>query len=570
MSDWPSHCDLVVIGSGASGLTAALTAASLGLDVIVLEKDRQFGGTSAWSGGWMWIPRNPLAREAGFDEPFETSLTYLRHELGDDFQENLVRRFLEQGPRMIAFLRDDNGLQFVDGNRIPDFHDRTQGAGSGGRSLCSAPFDGRALGERIKDLKEPLAEISPFGMGIASGPDLKNFFDVFSKPKAFWHVMKRVVRHFSDMLRHGRGMHLVNGNALVAQLIKALDERGVRLVQTCPVQALLYESGHVAGVQTQYGPIHARWGVVLATGGFPHDLQRKAQFFPHAAPTGHAHHSAAPLTNTGDGLRLGEQAGGFVRTDLAHAGAWAPVSLVPKADGSEGRFPHLVERAKPGLVMVLRNGQRFANEADAYHDVMQALFKATPQGAPYEAFLVCDHRFQRRYGLGRARPRPFALGYWLRNGYLKRAHTLAGLARACAIDGAAFERTIAEYNQHAVAGHDPHFHRGESAYNRIQGEADHRPNPCVAPIVDPPFYAVKIVPGSLGTFAGLKTNEDAQVLDREGKAIEGLYAVGNDMASVMGGHYPAGGITLGPGMTFAYIAAHHASGVPLTNNHTGP
>ena len=558
-------CDLVVVGSGASGLTCALTAVSLGLDVVLVEKESQFGGTSAWSGGWMWIPRNPLAREAGIDEPLDRPLNYLRNELGAQFDEAMARRFLEQGPQMVSFLRDDAGLKFVDGNRIPDFHDKTPDAGIGGRCLCSAPYDGRDLGLRLKDLREPLEEISPFGMGIASGLDLKNFFDAFYKPKAFWHVAKRVLRHWIDYLLHGRGLHLVNGNALVAQLMKSFEDRGGRVILNCPVDALLLENGQINGVKTQQGLIKARRAVVLAAGGFPHDLERKAALFPHA-PNGQAHYSAAPLTNTGDGLRLGETVGGQVRTDLAHAGAWAPVSLVPKDNEPDGRFPHLVERAKPGIIMVLRTGLRFANEADAYHDLMQALFEAVPAGQPYEAFMICDHLFQRRYGLGRARPRPFPLGHWLRNGYLKRGKTIAELAKACGIDGLALEQTIALYNHHAAQGLDPQFHRGESAYNRIQGEADHKPNPCVAPIVEGPFYAVKIVPGSLGTFAGLRTNVDAQVLDQSGQAIKGLYAVGNDMASMMGGHYPAGGITLGPGMTFAYIAAHHASGVPLTNN----
>ena len=559
------HTDLVVVGSGASGLTAAFTAASLGLDVVVVEKEPHLGGTSAWSGGWMWIPRNPLAQEAGIDEPLEAPLDYLRHELGPQFDEAMAQRFLEQGPRMIAFLRDEAKMTFVDGNKIPDFHDKTPGAGLGGRSLCAAPFDGRRLGARLKDVREPLPEISPFGMGIASGLDLKNFFDAFLKPKAFWHVTKRVVRHWLDVVIHGRGMHLVNGNALVAQLLAALDARGVKILLQCPVVSLIQSEGRITGVKTAQGVITSRCGVVLAAGGFPHDLARKAALFPHA-PTGHEHQSAAPLTNTGDGLRLGEEVGGHVRTDLAHAGAWAPVSLVPNDKGPAGRFPHLVERAKPGLIMVLRNGLRFANEADAYHDLMQALFKAMPAGEAPEAFMICDHRFQRRYGLGRARPRPFPLDPWLNNGYLKRGHSIAELAQACGIDAQALVQTVTEYNHHAAQGRDPAFHRGESAYNRIQGEADHSPNPCVAPLLEAPFYAVKIVAGSLGTFAGLKTNQDAQVLSEAGEPLSGLYAVGNDMASMMGGHYPAGGITLGPGMTFGFIAAHHASGVPLANN----
>ena len=239
---------------------------------------------------------------------------------------------------------------------------------------------------------------------------------------------------------------------------------------------------------------------------------------------------------------------------------------MPKPDGEPGRFPHLVERAKPGALMVRRDGRRFCNEADSYHDVMQALFAATPVGEPAEAWLLCDHRFLRRYGLGRVRPRPFPIRPWLSNGYLMRGATIAELAAACGIDAAGLARTLEAYNAAAAEGRDPEFGRGETPYNRIQGAADNRPNPCVAPLGPGPFYAVRIVPGSLGTFAGLKTDAHARVLDNHDAPIPGLYAVGNDMSSMMAGRYPAGGITLGPAMTFGYVAAHHAGGVPLANN----
>jgi len=309
--------------------------------------------------------------------------------------------------------------------------------------------------------------------------------------------------------------------------------------------------------------------VVLAAGGFPHDVARKAAMFPHA-PTGREHWSAAPESNTGDGIRLGETAGGEMRGDLSDAGAWAPVSLVPHDDGSTGRFPHLVERAKPGLIMVRSDGRRFANEADSYHDVMTALFAATPTDAPVEAWAICDHAFLRHYGLGRVRPRPFPILPWLRNGYLKRGDSVEALAGQCGIDGAALANTITHFNRFAAEGNDPAFDRGGTPYNRIQGDLGHKPNPCVAPLVTKPFYAVKIVAGSLGTFAGLRTDEHARVLDSHARAIAGLYAVGNDMASIMAGRYPAGGITLGPAMTFGYVAAHHAGGIPLDNNRSAP
>jgi succinate dehydrogenase/fumarate reductase flavoprotein subunit len=563
-------CDLVIVGSGAAGLSAAVTAAHLGLDVIVIEKDRQLGGTSAWSGGWLWVPRNPLAVAAGIVEDIDAPLAYLRAELGEGFDEPLARRFLTEAPRMIRFMQDNTAVDFVDGNAIPDFHDTSEGAASGGRSVCAAPYDGRKLGQRIADLKPPLDLIAPFGMGIAAGADLRHFFSATRTWVSFWHVSKRVLRHLTDLVRYGRGMQLVAGNALVARLLRSADDAGVRIVTATPARELIRDAdGTVTGLITRDGQtITARRGVVLAAGGFPHDPKRKAAMFPHA-PKGREHFSAASRGNTGDGLRLGETAGGTVRQDLPHAGAWAPVSLVPEADGATGHFPHLAERAKPGLIMVREDGQRFGNEADSYHDLMQALFAATPTGETPACWMIADHAFQRRYGLGRSRPRPFPLRHWIANGYLKRSQTITGLGLICGIDPTGLEATIARVNADAASGQDSAYGRGSSAYNRIQGDPGQKPNPCVRPLGRGPFYGVRIVPGSLGTFAGLDTDVDARVLDSSGAPVPGLYAVGNDMASIMRGRYPAGGITLGPAMTFGYIAAHHAAGVPLDNNHTG-
>jgi succinate dehydrogenase/fumarate reductase flavoprotein subunit len=475
----------------------------------------------------------------------------------------MVSTFLAEGPRMIDFFRRETALDFVAGATIPDFHDRSPGAGFGHRSVSAAPYDARALGPRLADLEPPLDLVAPFGMGIASGADLRHFFDVRRKLGSFLHVAKRVARHAADLLRHGRGMTLVGGNALVARLLESADDRGVRFLTATAARAPLLEGGRVVGLVVE-GPtgrrlLRARRGVVLAAGGFPHDTARKARLFPHA-PTGREHHSAAPEANTGDGLSIGESAGGWVRDDLLHAGAWAPVSLVPRRDGTIGRFPHLIERGKPGLIMVTRDGRRFADEADSYHDVMSALFAATPPGEPVRAWMICDARFLARYGLGRVRPFPFPRRPWLRNGYLKRGRDLAALAAACGIDPTGLTATVERFNGPARRGDDPEFHRGMSAYNRLQGEPDHAPNPCVAPIERAPYYAVEILPGSLGTFAGLATDAHARVLDRADRPIPGLWAVGNDMSSLMAGRYPAGGITLGPAMTFGFVAAQDAAG----------
>ncbi|ACO78229.1 succinate dehydrogenase/fumarate reductase flavoprotein subunit [Azotobacter vinelandii CA] len=560
----PEYCDVLVLGSGAAGLAAAVTAAEQGLDVLVAEKEPWLGGTSAWSGGWLWIPRNPLAIAEGVVEDAEQPETYLRHELHSERLDARMEAFLEQGPRMVEFFQRRTAVQFFSGSRMPDFHE-SPGFVRGGRSLCAQPFDGRQLGPWIERLRPPLDLISLAGMGIAGGVDLAHFFNARRSPRSALYVAGRLLRHFRDLLWHSRGMHLVNGNALVARLLKSALDRRVRLFTEAPARDLLRDGEAVVGARIERGgallEVRARRGVVLACGGFPHDQRRIAQLFVHA-PSGSEHLSAAPKGNTGDGLRLGESVGGQVAGDLANPAAWAPVSRVPRGDGGFSGFPHLLERAKPGFIAVRRDGRRFVNEADSYHDFMSALFAATPADEVAQAWLICDQRAQRHYGLGWSRPFPFPTRPWVRKGYLHKAASLGELARQCGIDARQLEATVAAFNLGAERGVDPQFGRGASAYNKAQGEALHGPNPSLGALLRAPFYALKLVPGSLGTFAGLRTDAEARVLGEGGAPIPGLYAVGNDMAHVMNGHYPSGGITLGPGMTFGYIAGRALAARP--------
>ncbi|MER2297870.1 MAG: FAD-dependent oxidoreductase [Pseudomonas sp.] len=548
----PLDCDVLVIGSGASGLAAAVTAAHHGLSVIVAEKASQLGGTSAWSGGWLWIARNPLAVAEGIIEAHDAPERYLRAQTHSAELDARQRAFLQHGPQMVAFFQQHTAVQFQCGSTMPDMREG-DGSSAGGRLLCAQPYDGRLLGQWLHKLRPPLDIVSLAGMGIAGGADLAAFFNARHSPKAAWHVGKRLLRHGRDLLLHRRGLHLVNGNALVARLLRSALDREVTLL-TDKAATRLLGAERIEGAQFADGQvIRARRGVVLACGGFAHDRQRIAQLMPHA-PDGLAHYSAAPPHNCGDGLRLGEQVGGQLGPQLPQAGAWAPISRVPRRDGSVGNFPHLIDRAKPGFIAVRRDGRRFVNEADCYHDFMNALFAASPPGQAPEAWLICDHRAQRRYGIGWAKPFPFPLGAYQRCGYLLSAETLAELAQRCGIDAAQLQLTVAEFNRHAAHGQDPVFQRGSSAYNRAQGEPLHRPNPALRPLGRGPFHAVKLLPGSLGTFAGLQTDALARVLDEAQQPIPGLFAVGNDMHSIMAGHYPSGGITLGPGMTFGYLA----------------
>ena len=348
--------------------------------------------------------------------------------------------------------------------------------------------------------------------------------------------------------------------------MRSVLDKGVRLWNDAPVAALIRKDGRVTGavIQTATGEktVMARHGVVLAAGGFPHDYKRHAEHFDHA-PKGVGHHSAAPPENTGDGLTLAEGVNGALDFELENSGAWAPVSLVPDGKGGHKRFPHLIERAKPGIIAVDATGKRFVNEADSYHDFMSALLRTAPAGETPRSWLIADHRAQRRFGLGFSKPFPFPLSPYLRSGYLKRGRTLDDLAAECGLPSAQLKATVERFNAQARKGDDPDFDRGKSAYNRVQGVADHRPNPSLAPLENGPFYAVELVPGSLGTFAGIKTSPKGEVLDTSGAPIAGLYACGNDAASIMGGNYPSGGITIGPAMTFGYVIGRSLAGLPV-------
>ncbi|WP_278103191.1 FAD-dependent oxidoreductase [Microbacterium proteolyticum] len=551
--------DIVVVGAGAGGLAAAVSAAHRGSSVLVLEADETCGGATAWSGGWLWAPRSILAKAEGVDESIDDVKSYLRAALGDDYDEERITAFLEAAPEMIEFFHTRTALKFVPGSKINDIYGDLPHAGTGNRSAGAKPINARKLSPAVRRLlRGQLYETSFLGMGIMAGPDLGAFLSAArGSVKGLWHCFWRFGFHLWDLVLHRRGWQLVNGTALVGRLLQSAEDAGVEIRVTSPARRILTDGdGRVTGVvaDTPDGEMtfHARAGVVLAGGGFPNDVERRRERFPRT-PTGREHWTLAPRTADGSGITLGESVGG-VLVQAASAGAWCPVSLVPYRNGRTGVFPHIMDRAKPGSIGVVSTGKRFVNEANGYFDYVTGMFQAAPEGEPVQSWQIADATFVRRFPLGMAKPRPVPLFPYLSSGYLVRARTLPELAAKCGIDPDGLLATVEKFNADARRGVDTEFQRGSTPFNRYGGDVSYTPNPSLAPLEKGPFYAVRVVPGSFGTFAGLATDGHARVVDADGRPIEGLYAVGADQANVMAGHYPAGGVNIGPALAFGYVA----------------
>lgn len=394
----------------------------------------------------------------------------------------------------------------------------------------------------------------------SSNADLKHFFNATKSLTSFGYVMKRLAIHIKELIQHGRGINVTSGNALAARLAKSALDLNIPIMTDSPVKELLQDTnGKIIGVKvTNDGKtyeIQSQLGVVLACGGFSHDIERITKVYPHLQRGGE-HVSPVPIANTGDGCKLAESVGGYIDTQYEDTSAWMPVSKVPQKDGY-GVFPHLLDRYKPGIIGVLKNGKRFTNESNSYHDVGTALIRACEGEKETAMWLICDQVVLNKYGLGYVKPAPMPNSKLIKEGYLIKGNSIQDLAKQTGIDASQLIKTVETYNKDAVNGEDPEFKRGSTSFNRYLSDHNHQPNSCIAPILKAPFYAVKVYMGDLGTFAGIKTSVEGEVLSQDHQSIEGLYAVGNDRLSIMGGNYPGAGITLGPIMTFGYITANH-------------
>jgi succinate dehydrogenase/fumarate reductase flavoprotein subunit len=550
--------DLIVLGSGAGGMTAALTAAALGLDVLLVEKTNWVGGTTSRSAGSLWVP-NSRHSPPGSDS-IEKALSYLRAVIGNRLRESLALAFLRAAPEMVAFLEQHSSVAFRPYAYHPDYLATLEGATLSGRALEPLPFDASILGADFANVRAPLPEFMLLGGMMVDRTDIGHLLNVSKSFGSLRHAVRLLGRYGADRLRFRRGTRLVMGNALVGRLYQSLRERKVPILFSSSARSLIEHQGRISGavLQTPDGAceVSARAGLVLATGGYSHHGELRQRLMP----AGISARSPVVESATGDGVVLGDQAGGHLGDDHANNSFWAPVSLRTYRDGSTGVFPHLVlDRGKPGLIAVTPEGHRFVNEATNYHLFVEAMLAALQRSAAQHCFLICDDDFIGKYGLGMVRPRRLNLRGAIADGYVIRADTLEGLASRMAVPPRALAETVARHNGFADTGKDDDFGKGSDAYQRNLGDPVHRPNPCIGPLAKPPYYAVKVYPSDIGASCGLVTNEYAQVLRRDGSIVAGLYACGNDMDSLMAGTYPGPGITIGPAMTFGFIAARHAA-----------
>jgi len=538
--------DVVVVGSGAAGMTAALTAAHHGLRAVVLEKTAWFGGSTARSGGGIWAPGNEVLRRAGVRDTPEQARVYLAHVAGDCVPAGRQRALLAHGPAMLAFVRAAAPVDFAWVPGYADYYPEAPGGLAQGRSVEPLPLDGRMLGPELAHLSPPYLP-SPNGVTITQA-DYRWLSLGPRHPRAILasaKVLGRLAR--TRVLRHRT---LSMGQALAAGLRAGLLAKEVPVWLSTPMTGLQVENGRVTGVHVtrdgQPALIRARRGVVLAAGGFEHNAEMRQRY--QRQPIG-TEWTTGAAGNTGDAITAGEAAGAAL--DLMDDAWWGP--SIPLA----GRpYFVLAERSLPGSILVNGAGQRFVNESAPYVDAVHAMYDGHAGGTPHiPAWLIIDQRYRNTYVFAGRAPRKPLPRRWYAAGVAHRAATLTELADSAGIDPPALAKTVAGFNEFAETGRDRDFSRGDSAYDRYYGDPRQRPNPCLAPLRQPPFYAVQIVPGDLGTKGGLRTDERARVLRPDGTPIAGLYAAGNASASVMGHSYAGAGATIAPAMTFGYLAA---------------
>jgi succinate dehydrogenase/fumarate reductase flavoprotein subunit len=547
-------CDVLVIGSGVAGMAAALKAASQGLSVIVAEKEQYFGGTTAISAGWAWVPGNKQGVAQG--DTREDAETYLKNLAPETFNEAGVRNFLDTVPEAVSFFENETDVKFTYPEKAPDYQMDLPGAKLTGRAILPQDVDARVLGDKRLLMQPYMSSYTVFGYMPQVGPDINEFFHVNQSLKSFIYVAKKLLRTWADAARYKRPVLRSNGNALMTRMVKSADDLGVRLWKGSPALSLTRDdagtvTGAVIGGERDV-TVTARAGVILAAGGFSGNRELRQRYFPHDA--GGDDHFTPTVGHGGDAATLAMRAGGYIDDSVFSVGSWAPVTVFKYLSGEQRLFPHLRAIGLPGLIAVDRRGRRFGNEALSYHDFGGAMIEHNKDEDRTFGYVIGDAKTMHKYGIGYAKPWPMPRGYFYRTGYLVKGNTLAELAGKLGIDAEGLEATVAGFNPAAERGEDPAFGRGSTQYNHFRGDLEHKPNPNLAPVGRGPYYAAKIQMGDLGTFAGLGVNENSEVVTAEGSVVPGLLAVGAAAVSVFGGGYPGYGSHIGPALVFGYRA----------------
>ncbi|MBB4105306.1 FAD-dependent oxidoreductase [Allorhizobium borbori] len=550
--------DLLVCGAGAGGMTAALVAALEGLNVVLAEKTAQVGGTTSTSGGTTWVPGTHLSEQAGVPDKVEDARAFLESVVANRGGARLREAFLASGRAAIEELDRKTDVKFVAAAAHPDYLDGP-GAAYGGRALGPVMFDGKLLGREDFDrVRPPRREFMGLGGMMVGRNELGALLSPFASLANLRSTLGIVGGYVLDRVSYKRGTRLLMGNALVARLLYSLRKAKVPVLFESGVRELMIEDGRVVGAVLE-GPtgtrrIRARKGVVLATGGICWNRKIRERLFP----AGTRDYALGPQTNTGDGADVAMAVGARFDDGGDSPALWMPCSSYTRPDGSLAVWPHIIlDRAKPGLFAVDAKGKRFVNEANSYHDF--AMGQIATGAIP--AHLVCDAAFMRRYGMGMILPGAGNLAAMLKAGYVIEAKTLAELAGRLGCDAKVLAETVEAYNRSASTGVDEAFGRGSSVVNRFNGDAEAGgSNPCLGPVGAGPYYAMAVRPADLASSAGLAGDEFGRVLNEEGEPIAGLYACGNDLASIFRGTYPGPGTTIGPAMVFGWRVAKHAAG----------
>ncbi len=541
---WNEDYDVVVVGTGAGGIVSAITAANKGLKTLLIEKADVIGGSSALSGGGLWIPNNHVSKNAGLQDSEEEALTYMEDVIDYDGKASSKERkiaYIKNGSEMVKYL-EDLGMKWVAGTLYPDYYPERPG-GKIGRSIEGAIYDARELGEYESTIRTGDI-IPPFP--LLSGK-------VASLPKAFTNIkdFSTVIGMFLTGFGHKiKGSHAVSiGGGLIAQLLKIALAQGVTVQLSTPLKDLIIENDEVVGIEVEQDSqrklIGAK-GVILASGGFDRNPELRKKYHN----VGTEWTSGSP-DNTGDLLLIAEKYG--FDTELLDDAWWGPTAITP-----EGTRKFMVyERSMPHCIIVDQLGKRYFNESQSYTDAGQAMLKRQEEtGKAIPSWLIMESRNRNKYIFGDMLPRRTPKEA-IESGFLIKADTIEELAQKTGIELKGLKETIARFNDFAQKGVDEDFGRGNSAYDNYYGDPNYK-NPNLGEIVKPPFYAVKTYPGDLGTKGGLLADEHSRVL-KNGEPVKGLYATGNCTASVMGRVYPGPGSTLGPTTVFGYIAAQHIS-----------